>query len=101
MSRIVLGVSGGIAAYKACELVRRLGAAGHEVTVVPTANALAFVGEATWAALSGRPVATTAACRAAICGSTSGIGLAREKTMDPSAMAAIADSGTVPPDSPR
>ncbi|MGV8849848.1 MAG: bifunctional phosphopantothenoylcysteine decarboxylase/phosphopantothenate--cysteine ligase CoaBC [Propionibacteriaceae bacterium] len=58
MSRIVLGVSGGIAAYKACEIVRRLRDAGHEVTVVPTANALRFVGETTFAALSGRPVAT-------------------------------------------
>ena len=58
MSRIVLGVSGGIAAYKACEIVRRLRDVGHEVTVVPTANALKFVGETTFAALSGRPVAT-------------------------------------------
>lgn len=58
VSRIVLGVSGGIAAYKACEVLRRLTEAGHDVTVVPTANALAFVGEATWAALSGHPVAT-------------------------------------------
>ncbi len=59
MSRIVLGVAGGIAAYKACEVLRRLLGAGHDVTVVPTASALRFVGEATWAALSGRPVATT------------------------------------------
>ncbi|MFT3874846.1 MAG: bifunctional phosphopantothenoylcysteine decarboxylase/phosphopantothenate--cysteine ligase CoaBC [Propioniciclava sp.] len=58
MSRIVLGVAGGIAAYKACELLRRLTESAHEVTVVPTENALAFVGEATWAALSGRPVHT-------------------------------------------
>jgi phosphopantothenoylcysteine decarboxylase/phosphopantothenate--cysteine ligase len=58
MSRIVLGVSGGIAAYKACEIVRRLRDAGHEVTVVPTANALKFVGETTFAALSGRAVAS-------------------------------------------
>lgn len=58
MSRIVLGVAGGIAAYKACELLRRLIADGHEVTVVPTESALRFVGEATWAALSGRPVST-------------------------------------------
>ena len=56
MSRIVLGVSGGIAAYKACLLLRRFTEAGHDVQVVPTANALAFVGETTWAALSGRPV---------------------------------------------
>lgn len=58
MRHIVLGVSGGIAAYKACELLRRLSESGHEVTVVPTRNALTFVGEATWAALSGRPVHT-------------------------------------------
>ncbi len=53
---VVLGVSGGIAAYKACELLRRLTESGHEVTVVPTAAALEFVGAATWAALSGKPV---------------------------------------------
>ncbi len=56
MSRIVLGVSAGIAAYKACMLLRRFTEAGHDVRVVPTANALEFVGEATWAALSGHPV---------------------------------------------
>ena len=59
MSRIVLGVSGGIAAYKACELLRRLQGVGHEVTVVPTAAALEFVGLSTWAALSGQPVHTS------------------------------------------
>lgn len=58
MSRIVVGVAGGIAAYKACELVRRLTEAGHDVTVVPTTAALHFVGSATWAALSGKPVST-------------------------------------------
>lgn len=56
--RVVLGVSGGIAAYKACELLRRLTESGHDVTVVPTASALEFVGAPTWAALSGKPVAT-------------------------------------------
>ena len=56
MSTIVLGVGGGIAAYKACELLRRLREDGHDVTVVPTASALHFVGAATWEALSGRPV---------------------------------------------
>src|SRR6478735_1849255 len=56
--RVVLGVSGGIAAYKACELLRRFTESGHDVTVVPTAAALEFVGAPTWAALSGRPVAT-------------------------------------------
>lgn len=54
--RVVLGVSGGIAAYKACSLLRRLRTSGHDVTVVPTQAALRFVGEPTWAALSGRPV---------------------------------------------
>jgi phosphopantothenoylcysteine decarboxylase / phosphopantothenate---cysteine ligase len=56
--RVVLGVSGGIAAYKACELLRLLTESGHDVTVVPTAAALHFVGETTWAALSGKPVST-------------------------------------------
>src|SRR5690348_3364488 len=55
---VVLGVSGGIAAYKACELLRRLTESGHDVTVVPTAAALEFVGAPTWSALSGKPVAT-------------------------------------------
>jgi phosphopantothenoylcysteine decarboxylase/phosphopantothenate--cysteine ligase len=56
--RVVLGVSGGIAAYKACELLRRLTESGHDVTVVPTAAALEFVGAPTWSALSGKPVAS-------------------------------------------
>ncbi|WP_182376525.1 bifunctional phosphopantothenoylcysteine decarboxylase/phosphopantothenate--cysteine ligase CoaBC [Nocardioides sp. WS12] len=56
MPRVVLGVSGGIAAYKACELLRRFTESGHDVTVVPTAAALEFVGAPTWAALSGKPV---------------------------------------------
>jgi phosphopantothenoylcysteine decarboxylase/phosphopantothenate--cysteine ligase len=55
---VVLGVAGGIAAYKAAELLRRLTEAGYDVTVVPTPSALHFVGEATWAALSGKPVTT-------------------------------------------
>ncbi|MBY8884261.1 bifunctional phosphopantothenoylcysteine decarboxylase/phosphopantothenate--cysteine ligase CoaBC [Streptomyces sp. PTM05] len=54
--KVVLGVSGGIAAYKACELLRRLTESGHDVRVVPTASALRFVGEPTWSALSGNPV---------------------------------------------
>lgn len=56
--KVVLGVSGGIAAYKACELLRRLTESGHDVRVVPTAASLNFVGEATWAALSGNPAST-------------------------------------------
>ena len=56
MSRVVLGVGGGIAAYKAADLLRKLTESGHEVTVVPTAAALRFVGAATWAALSQRRV---------------------------------------------
>lgn len=58
--RIVLGVSAGIAAYKACELLRLLTESGHRVRVVPTPAALNFVGAATWAALSGQPVETSA-----------------------------------------
>jgi phosphopantothenoylcysteine decarboxylase/phosphopantothenate--cysteine ligase len=56
MARIVLGVAGGIAAYKSCDLLRRLTERGHRVRVVPTESALQFVGAATWAALSGEPV---------------------------------------------
>ncbi|MET7621363.1 bifunctional phosphopantothenoylcysteine decarboxylase/phosphopantothenate--cysteine ligase CoaBC [Streptomyces sp. NPDC005408] len=56
--KVVLGVSGGIAAYKACELLRRLTESGHDVRVVPTGSALNFVGAATWSALSGHPVST-------------------------------------------
>lgn len=56
--RVVLGVGGGIAAYKACELLRRFTESGHDVRVVPTESALRFVGEATWSALSGNPVTT-------------------------------------------
>lgn len=54
--RIVLGVTGGIAAYKAALLLRLMTEEGHEVHVVPTDSALNFVGKATWEALSGRPV---------------------------------------------
>ncbi|MCG5212367.1 bifunctional phosphopantothenoylcysteine decarboxylase/phosphopantothenate--cysteine ligase CoaBC [Streptosporangium sp. KLBMP 9127] len=53
---VVLGVSAGIAAYKACELLRLFTESGHDVRVVPTREALRFVGEPTWAALSGHPV---------------------------------------------
>ncbi|MDR6176017.1 phosphopantothenoylcysteine decarboxylase/phosphopantothenate--cysteine ligase [Nocardioides zeae] len=56
--RVVLGVGGGIAAYKACEVLRRFSESGHDVTPVPTASALEFVGAPTWAALSGKPVAS-------------------------------------------
>jgi phosphopantothenoylcysteine decarboxylase / phosphopantothenate---cysteine ligase len=58
--RIVLGVGAGIAAYKACELLRLLTEAGHGVRVIPTPDSLHFVGAATWAALSGQPVTATA-----------------------------------------
>ena len=57
--RVILGVGAGIAAYKACELLRLLTESGHQVRVVPTPDALRFVGEATWAALSGAPASTT------------------------------------------
>jgi len=53
---VVLGVGGGIAAYKAAELLRAFTESGHDVTVVPTRAALKFVGAATWEALSGKPV---------------------------------------------
>ncbi|MBS9532193.1 bifunctional phosphopantothenoylcysteine decarboxylase/phosphopantothenate--cysteine ligase CoaBC [Mycobacterium sp. M1] len=56
--RVVVGVSGGIAAYKACTVVRQLAEAGHEVRVIPTESALRFVGAATFEALSGHPVQT-------------------------------------------
>ncbi len=58
-ANIVLGVAGGIAAYKATGVVRALREAGHRVDVVPTTNSLQFVGAATWEALSGRPVHTS------------------------------------------
>jgi phosphopantothenoylcysteine decarboxylase/phosphopantothenate--cysteine ligase len=58
MKQVVLGVAGGIAAYKAALVLRRLTEAGHDVRVVPTAAALRFVGEPTWAALSGHPVSS-------------------------------------------
>lgn len=56
--RVVVGVAGGIAAYKACSVVRQLAEAGHDVRVVPTESALRFVGAATFEALSGHPVHT-------------------------------------------
>ncbi len=55
---VVLGVGGGIAAYKSCDLLRRLQDRGYSVTVVPTPSSLNFVGSATWEALSGKPVTT-------------------------------------------
>jgi len=57
--RVVVGVSGGIAAYKACTVVRQLTEAGHEVHVIPTEAALRFVGAATFEALSGQRVHTS------------------------------------------
>ena len=56
--RVVLGVGGGIAAYKVCELLRLLTESGRDVRVVPTQTSLSFVGAATWEALSGKPVHT-------------------------------------------
>ena len=58
---ILLGISGSVAAYKACELVRLLSKQGHQVQVVMTASAARFVGVQTLQALSGRPVLTDAA----------------------------------------
>jgi phosphopantothenoylcysteine decarboxylase / phosphopantothenate---cysteine ligase len=56
--RVVVGVAGGIAAYKACSVVRQLAEAGHDVRVIPTESALKFVGAATFEALSGHKVHT-------------------------------------------
>src|SRR4051812_33276789 len=58
MARVLLGVSGGIAAYKALELVRLATAAGHVVRVLQTPRSLEFVGAASFAALTGAPVLT-------------------------------------------
>src|SRR3954454_23599278 len=58
MARVILGVSAGIAAYKSASLLRLLKESGHRVRVIPTRDALRFVGEPTWAALSGEPVTT-------------------------------------------
>src|SRR5687767_8716505 len=58
VANVVLGVTGGIAAYKACELLRLFTESGYDVRVVPTESALAFVGAPTWSALSGKPVST-------------------------------------------
>ncbi|MEO9328551.1 bifunctional phosphopantothenoylcysteine decarboxylase/phosphopantothenate--cysteine ligase CoaBC [Gordonia aurantiaca] len=57
--RILIGVGGGIAAYKVCSVIRHFTEAGHEVRVVPTPTALEFVGKATFEALSGNPVTTS------------------------------------------
>ena len=56
ISKVILGVGGGIAAYKSCDLLRRLQERNYEVTVVPTPSSLNFVGTATWEALSGKKV---------------------------------------------
>lgn len=56
--QVIVGVSGGIAAYKACTVVRQLTEASHRVRVIPTESALRFVGAATFEALSGEPVCT-------------------------------------------
>ncbi len=58
ISRVILGVGGGIAAYKSCDLLRRLQERNYDVTVVPTPSALNFVGTATWEALSAKKVTT-------------------------------------------
>ena len=56
ISKVILGVGGGIAAYKSCDLLRRLQEHNYDVTVVPTPSSLNFVGAATWEALSGKKV---------------------------------------------
>ncbi|MDR3201956.1 MAG: phosphopantothenoylcysteine decarboxylase, partial [Bifidobacteriaceae bacterium] len=55
MARVLLGVGGGIAAYKSVVVARRLREAGHEVRAIPTRAALEFVGAATWEAITGQP----------------------------------------------
>lgn len=57
--RVLVGVGGGIAAYKVCSVIRHFTEAGHDVHVIPTAAALRFVGAATFEALSGHPVSTS------------------------------------------
>jgi phosphopantothenoylcysteine decarboxylase/phosphopantothenate--cysteine ligase len=57
-SKVILGIGGGIAAYKSCDLLRRMQERNYDVTVVPTPSALNFVGVATWEALSGKKVTT-------------------------------------------
>ncbi len=71
--KILLGVTGGIAAYKACELVSLAVKAGHEVRVVMSANATRFVGPVTFEALSGNPVLLDTFAGAPLPGSTSAI----------------------------
>jgi len=56
--KLLLGVSGGISAYKSCDLLRRLQEQGFIIDVVPTSASLNFVGKSTWEALSGRKVLT-------------------------------------------
>jgi phosphopantothenoylcysteine decarboxylase/phosphopantothenate--cysteine ligase len=58
ISKVILGVGGGIAAYKSCDLLRRMQERNYDVTVIPTPSALNFVGTATWEALSGKKVTT-------------------------------------------
>jgi phosphopantothenoylcysteine decarboxylase/phosphopantothenate--cysteine ligase len=58
ISKVILGVGGGIAAYKSCDLLRRMQERDYDVTVVPTPSALNFVGTATWEALSGKKETT-------------------------------------------
>ena len=58
ISKVILGVGGGIAAYKSCDLLRRLQERNYDVTVVPTPSALNFVGTATWEAMSAKKVTT-------------------------------------------
>lgn len=54
--KLILGIGGGISAYKSCDLLRRLQESGFVITVVPTKSSLNFVGQATWSALSGNKV---------------------------------------------
>ena len=56
MPKVILGVAGGVAAYKAISLARLIQDEGYELTIIPTSSALNFVGKPTWEAISGKPI---------------------------------------------
>ena len=95
--RLLLGVSGGIAAYKALELVRLATGAGHSVRVIETASAKRFVGSASFAALSGAPVLTSEFERDPLRGSFPGEPLPEHDPASHLALVAAADAFLVAP----
>jgi phosphopantothenoylcysteine decarboxylase/phosphopantothenate--cysteine ligase len=97
MARLLLGVSGGIAAYKALELVRLATGAGHSVRVIQTAGAQRFVGAASFAALSGAPVLTDEFERDPLRGSFPGDPLPRSDPASHLALSAAADVFLIAP----